>query len=103
MQCQSSLILLHKMAFQPFWLDLTVFNERKYFAVPRHAVGGLLENQYPVFCGGSNVGWDDANGYEQGCYKMGDSVPFQVFFWQNFISQLVISHSYPLRYLTQEK
>ena len=62
--------------------------KEKNFAVPRHAVGGLLENQYPVFCGGSNVGWDDANGYEQGCYKMGDSVSFQVFFWQNFISQL---------------
>ena len=24
MHCQSSLILLHKIAFQPFWLDLTV-------------------------------------------------------------------------------
>ena len=24
MQCQSTLILLHKMAFQPFWSDLTV-------------------------------------------------------------------------------
>ena len=25
MQCQSSLILLHKMAFQPFWLDISVY------------------------------------------------------------------------------
>ena len=42
-------------------------------------MGGLLENQYPVFCGGANAGWSDPNGYEQGCYKMGDSVAFQVF------------------------
>ena len=25
MQCQNTLILLHNMAFQPFWLDLTVY------------------------------------------------------------------------------
>ena len=55
------------------------FFQKNCFAVPRHAVGGLLEDQYPVFCGGSNVGWDNANGYEQGCYMMDDSVAFQVF------------------------
>ena len=31
MQSQRSLILLHKMAFQPFWLDLTVFV--RYFTI----------------------------------------------------------------------
>ena len=45
--------------------------------VPRHAVGGLLDNQYPIHCGGSNVGWDDAAGYEQGCYEFGESIAFQ--------------------------
>ena len=47
------------------------------FTVPRHAVGGLLDNQYPIHCGGSNVGWSDAAGYEQGCYEFGESIAFQ--------------------------
>ena len=61
----------HSISFVKFYNIL--------FPVPRHAVGGLLDNQYPIHCGGSNVGWDDAAGYEQGCYKFGESTAFQVF------------------------
>ena len=41
-------------------------------------MGGLLENQHVVWCGGAHVSWDKWDGYEPGCYKMYETQPFQV-------------------------
>ena len=41
-------------------------------------MGGLLDNQHIVYCGGTHVSWDKWDGYEPGCFKMYETQPFQV-------------------------
>ena len=41
-------------------------------------MGGLLDNQHIVYCGGAHVSWDKWDGYEPGCFKMYETEPFQV-------------------------
>ena len=43
MQCQSSLILLHKVAFQPFWLDLTVYHKSNKQLIGKHFRNSTLK------------------------------------------------------------
>ena len=49
-----------------------------FLKAPWFPVGGLLDKQYPVYCGGAHASWDKVNDYEPGCFKMYESTPFQV-------------------------
>ena len=57
-------------------LNCTVSYDPNDYQIPRFPVGGVLDDQYPVYCGGSWHSWDKAADFNPSCYKIFETEPF---------------------------